>query len=270
MNADSADPSPWDRLKHFTRARIDLGRAGDSLPTAALLDFQMAHARARDAVHGAVDWARISAALAPLETIRLSSAAPERAVFLRRPDLGRTLAAGEAEKLPSGPYDLVFIIGDGLSAAACDCYAAATVRASLPKLEGLTVAPIVLARGARVALSDPIGAALRARLAIMLIGERPGLSTADSLGAYLTFAPQPGRRNSERNCLSNIHGHGLAPEQAAVKVAWLAREALRLRLTGVTLKEAAPVDALVTSKAGGALAPASITSSPANIVLKRT
>jgi ethanolamine ammonia-lyase small subunit len=136
----------------------------------------------------------------------------------------------------------------------------------LPKLEGLNVAPIVPARGARVALSDPIGAALRARLAIMLIGERPGLSTADSLGAYLTFAPQPGRRDSERNYLSNIHAHGLTPEQAAVKIAWLAREALRLRLTGVTLKEAAPVDALVASKSDGAATP----SSPANVVLKRT
>jgi ethanolamine ammonia-lyase small subunit len=253
LDADSAATSPWDRLKHFTPARIGLGRAGDSLPTAALLDFQMAHARARDAVHGAVNWPRMGAALAPLETILLSSGAPERAAFLRRPDLGRTLASGEMEKLPSGPYDIVFIIGDGLSAAACDSYAAATVRASLLRLEGLTVAPIVLARGARVALSDPTGAALQARLAIMLIGERPGLSTADSLGAYLTFSPQPGRRNSERNCLSNIHAHGLTPEQAAVKIAWLARAALRLGLTGVNLKEAAPEDTLIASEASGAL-----------------
>ena len=241
------ETSPWDRLKPFTRARIGLGRAGDSLPTSALLDFQMAHAKARDAVHGAVDWPRIAAALAPCETVLLSSAAPERALYLRRPDLGRVLAAGEAEKLPSGPYDLVFIIGDGLSAAACDAYAAATVLATLPKLQGLSIGPVVLAHGARVALSDPIGAALRARLAVMLIGERPGLSAADSLGAYLTFSPTPGRRDSERNCVSNIHAHGLAPDLAATKIAWLAHEALRLGLTGVTLKEAAPEEKLVES-----------------------
>ena len=247
-----SETNPWDRLKHFTRARIGLGRAGDSLPTAAQLDFQMAHAKARDAVHGAVDWPRMAAALAPLETILISSAAPERATYLRRPDLGRTLAPGEAEKLPSGPYDLVFIIGDGLSAAACYAHAAATVRATLLKLQGLNIGPIVLARGARVALSDPIGAAMGARLAIMLIGERPGLSTADSLGAYLTFSPRPGRRDSERNCLSNIHAHGLTPEQAATKLAWLAREALRLGLTGVTLKEAAPEEPLVTQQSAAA------------------
>jgi ethanolamine ammonia-lyase small subunit len=238
------DTSPWLRLRQFTRARIGLGRAGDSLPTRALLDFQMAHALARDAVHGAVDWPRLAADLAPLETIAICSAATERATYLRRPDLGRSLAPGEADKLPAGPWDVVLIIGDGLSASACDAHAAAVVKALIPRLQGLSVGPVVLASGARVALTDPIGAAMRARLAVMLIGERPGLSSADSLGAYLTFSPAPGRRDSERNCLSNIHAHGLSPDEAAAKIAWLAREALRLGLTGVALKEAAPDAAL--------------------------
>jgi ethanolamine ammonia-lyase small subunit len=236
--------SPWDRLKTLTRARIGLGRAGDSLPTQALLDFQMAHARARDAVHGAVDWRALAGALAPSPTLEIASAATDRTTYLRRPDLGRVLADGEGDKLPNGPFDIVFIVGDGLSASACDAHAAATAKAALALLDGFSIGPVVLARGARVALSDPIGAAMGARLAIMLIGERPGLSSADSLGAYLTFAPAPGLRDSARNCISNIHAHGLRPERAAVKIAWLAREALRLRLTGVDLKEAAPDDLL--------------------------
>jgi ethanolamine ammonia-lyase small subunit len=235
------DSSPWAHLRQFTRARIGLGRAGDGLPTRALLDFQMAHALARDAVHGLVDWRKLEKELAPLATIDVTSKAGERATYLRRPDLGRLLADGEAERLPQGPVDIVMIIGDGLSAAACDAHAAAVVKALAPRLNGLTLGPIVLAHGARVALSDPIGAAMGARLAVMLIGERPGLSSADSLGAYLTFAPAPGRRDSERNCLSNIHAHGLAPTDAAAKIAWLAREALRIGLTGVGLKEAAPI-----------------------------
>ena len=244
------DTSPWLRLRQFTRARIGLGRAGDSLPTRALLDFQMAHALARDAVHGAVDWPRLAADLAPLETIAICSAATEHATYLRRPDLGRMLAPGEAEKLSAGPFDVVLIIGDCLSARACDAHAAAVVKALIPRLHGLSVDPVVLARGARVALTDPIGAAIGARLAVMLIGERPGLSSADSLGAYLTFAPVPGRRDSERNCLSNIHAHGLSRVDAAAKIAWLACKALRLGLTGVALKEAAPGAALAGTRPG--------------------
>lgn len=245
--------TPFDPLKRFTRARIALGRAGDGLPTPALLDFTMAHALARDAIHGTVDWPAIEHALAPLQTVSVASAAPQKDVYLRRPDLGRTLAQGEAQKLPQGPFDIALVIGDGLSADACMAYAAETVQATLPLLEEFSVAPIVLAKGARVALSDPIGAALHASLVIMLIGERPGLTTADSLGAYLTFAPRSGRQDSERNCISNIHAHGLAPALAAQKIAWLAREALRLRLTGVELKEAAPDGLLPETPASPAL-----------------
>lgn len=230
----------FDTLKRFTRARIALGRAGDGVPTQALLDFTLAHALARDAIQSEVDWAALQAALAPLPAHSVSSAAKDKHTYLRRPDLGRVLAEGENERLPQGPFDIVFVVGDGLSAAACMAYAAETVHAAQTLLHNFSIAPIVLARGARVALSDPIGAAMNASLVIMLIGERPGLTTADSLGAYLTFAPRTGRKDSERNCISNIHAHGLPPHMAAQKIAWLAREALRLKLTGVDLKEAAP------------------------------
>ena len=241
------DDAHWTRLKSLTRARIGLGRIGDALPTAALLNFQLAHAQARDAVHGRVDWDVLAAEI-PLPTLQVASAASDRGVYLRRPDLGRILAEGEESLLPAGPFDIVFIIGDGLSAAACAAHAATTLNASLSHLSGFTVGPVILARGARVALSDPIGARMNARLAIMLIGERPGLSSADSLGAYLTFAPAPGRRDSERNCLSNIHAHGLLPTEAGAKIGWLAREALRRRLTGIGLKEAAPTDRLIDQR----------------------
>lgn len=235
--------SPFDPLKRFTRARIALGRAGDGLPTDKALEFSMAHALARDAIHGTVEWDFIIKALAPLKTITVKSAATSKDIYLRRPDLGRQLAVGEEANLPNGPFDLAFVIGDGLSADAVMAYAAETVQESRALLKDFSIAPIILAQGARVALSDPIGAAMQAQLVVMLIGERPGLTTADSLGAYLTFAPRPGRQDSERNCISNIHAHGLSPQLAAQKIAWLAREALRLRLTGVDLKEAAP-DAL--------------------------
>ena len=245
--------SPFDRLRNLTRARIGLGRAGDGLPTQALLDFTMAHALARDAVQSAVSWPSIQEALQPLATISVKSATENKTHYLRRPDLGRVLAAGEAQKLPPGPFDLVFVIGDGLSAEACMAHAAETVQATLALLKDFSIGPVILAQGARVALSDPIGEAMQAQLAIMLIGERPGLTSADSLGAYLTFAPRSGRQDSERNCISNIHAHGLPPHLAAGKIAWLVREALRLKLTGVDLKEAAP-DVLPPSSAAPRIA----------------
>ena len=140
----------WERLRRLTRARIGLGRAGDGLPTKALLDFQMAHAAARDAVHGAADFDAIAADLAPREVIRLTSATPDRPTYLRRPDLGRRLAEGEVEKLPAGPFDVVFVVADGLSAAAVDANAAATLEATARRLADLSIGPVVLARQARV------------------------------------------------------------------------------------------------------------------------
>ena len=230
----------WRELRRTTRARIGLGRAGDGLPTRELLAFQMAHAEARDAVHGRVDFGAVAAALPDRATIRVASAAPDRATHLRRPDLGRRLAAGEAERLPKGDFDVVFVIAEGLSSAAVEAHAAATVAATLERLDDLTIGPIVLATQGRVALGDDVGAAMGARLVVVVLGERPGLTAADSLGIYLTFAPGPGRVDSERNCISNVHGDGTSPEAAAVKLAWLVRRSLALGLSGIELKEDAP------------------------------
>lgn len=231
-------------LRARTHARVALGRAGDGLPTAALLDFQMAHAKARDAVHGQVDFARLAASMAPRDAICVRSAARDRNIYLRRPDLGRQLAEGERAHLPAGPFDVVFVAADGLSSVAVETYAAHVIAATAQQLGGLSIGPVVLAAQGRVAIGDEIAACMGASLVITLIGERPGLSSADSLGAYLTFSARPGARDHQRNCISNIHAHGLAPDVAAGKIAWLAREALRLKLTGVALKEAAPAHAL--------------------------
>ncbi|GGD07246.1 ethanolamine ammonia-lyase subunit EutC [Aureimonas glaciei] len=234
-------PHPIAALRRFTAARIGLGRHGAGLPTAAHLDFAEAHARARDAVHAGFDVDAIAAALeaAGQAPLRVSSAAPDRALYLRRPDLGRQLDPASLPLLPAGGApDLVVVIGDGLSAHAAHCYGAETALAILALLpRAWTIAPPVLATGARVGLSDPIGAAMGARLVLMLIGERPGLSAADSLGAYLTFAPRPGRTDADRNCVSNIRDGGLAPAFAAVKIAGLLMRAHALGLSGVQLKD---------------------------------
>jgi ethanolamine ammonia-lyase small subunit len=229
----------WAALRAATPARIGLGRNGAGLPTGANLDFQFAHARARDAVHSGLDVDALAAELSPFEVIRVTSAAPDRASYLRRPDLGRKLWAGEADKLNARtPCDVAFVIADGLSSAAVQSHAAAVVHAASAKLEGLTFGPIVVATQARVAIGDEIGAALGARLVVLLVGERPGLTVADSLGAYLTYGPRPGLKDSARNCLSNIHGKGgMSYDQAATKIAWLTREALKRGLTGTGLKE---------------------------------
>lgn len=228
---------PWARFRAATRARIGLGRSGDGLPTPALLDFQEAHARARDAVHGAVDFAALADRFPGRDVLTLRSAAADRATYLRRPDLGRRLDDAYRPLLDKGDYDIAFVIADGLSAAAVTDHAAALVNACLALLPGWRVAPIVLARQGRVALGDDIGAALGARMVAVLIGERPGLSVANSLGAYLTWEPRPGRRDSERNCISNIHADGLDIDGAAKRLTGLMAEARRLRATGITLKE---------------------------------
>ncbi|BDA82883.1 ethanolamine ammonia-lyase light chain [Aureimonas sp. SA4125] len=234
-------PHPIAALRRFTAARIGLGRHGAGLPTAASLDFAEAHARARDAVHAAFDVDAISARLeaAGLDPLRVSSAAPGRALYLRRPDLGRQLDPASVPLLPMGTApDLVLVIGDGLSAHAVNSYGAETALAILALLpRAWRIAPPVLATGARVALSDPIGERLGARLALMLIGERPGLSAADSLGAYLTFGPRAGRTDADRNCVSNIRAGGLTPALAAVKIAGLLMRAHALGLSGVSLKD---------------------------------
>jgi ethanolamine ammonia-lyase small subunit len=249
-----APADPYAALRAATPARIGLGRSGDSLPTRAVLDFQLAHARARDAVHGALDAPALAQALAPLPTVLAQSQVNERSIYLRRPDLGRRLDAPSRRALEvlRGAPDVVFVVADGLSAAAVQAQAAALIAVCLPGLNGLKIGPVVIATFARVALGDEIGALLGARICAVLIGERPGLSVADSLGVYLTYDPRPGRRDSERNCLSNIHGKGgLSIEQAAAKLVWLLREALNRGLTGVELKEETPQTVLAPGAIGG-------------------
>lgn len=236
---------PWHALRRLTAARIALGRVGDGLPTEHLLDFQMAHAQARDSVHMAFDSDAVAAALAdlPQPVVTVHSAAPDRITYLQRPDLGRALAEDDAARLTplAGDHDVVFVLADGLSARAVHDHGAATLRATLARLDDTwRIGPVVLAHQARVAIGDPVGAALGAALTVVLIGERPGLSSADSLGAYLTWGPQAGRTNADRNCISNIRPEGLPPEAAAHKVAYLMREARHLKLSGVRLKDDAP------------------------------
>ncbi|WP_374574537.1 ethanolamine ammonia-lyase subunit EutC [Phenylobacterium sp.] len=247
----SLPPDPWSRLRALTPARIALGRAGASLPTTAVLDFAFSHARARDAVHAPFDAEAVARQVEALglSTLIVDSAAPDRAVYLRRPDLGRRLSDESARRLAGrgkGAFDIAIVVADGLSSTAVHAHAAPLIAALKPaaEAEGRRLAPVVVARQARVALGDEVGAALGARLVLLLVGERPGLSSPDSLGAYVTFAPRAGRTDAERNCVSNIRAEGLSYEAAAFKIAWLARQALRLGLTGVSLKDESDLEAL--------------------------
>jgi len=235
-------------LRHLTPARVGLGRSGASLPTQALLDFALDHARARDAVHAPFDAASIVAGLEALglRAIQVASRAQTRPEYLKRPDLGRRLDASSQGSLGRGPdqrCDLAIVIGDGLSPAAVNLHTLELLRRLLARLDAIAVGPIAVASGARVALGDEIGALLRARMVAVLIGERPGLSAPDSLGAYLTFAPAPGRADAERNCVSNIHSSGLGYDEAAFRIAWLVREGLARQLTGVALKDESALQA---------------------------
>src|SRR5215210_6569797 len=221
----AADPAtggardPWAKLRAATRARIGLGLAGDSLALREVLDLQLAHALARDAVRAVLDDAALEAALHPHPTLRVRSAAPDRGTYLRRPDLGRRLDPACRDLLTPGGFDAAFVLADGLSATAVRRHAPAVFHACLARLGGWSVAPAVIAVQGRVALGDEIGERLGARLVAVLVGERPGLSVPDSLGIYLTYAPRIGRRDSERNCISNIHAAGgLDPEAAAAKL----------------------------------------------------
>lgn len=228
---------PWEALRLATRARIGLGRAGDAMKIADVLDFQFAHAKARDAVHTKLNVEALRAALPG--AIHVHSEVEGREMYLRRPDLGRRLHPNCLDLLPRGDYDAVFVIGDGLSATAVMQNAVPMVEAAMKRLSGFKIAPPVIATQARVALGDDIGEACGAKLCAVLIGERPGLTVSDSLGIYLTYNPKRGTKDSERNCISNIHAHGgLSYNAAADMLAWLMREALRRGLTGVGLKEA--------------------------------
>jgi ethanolamine ammonia-lyase small subunit len=224
----------WDELRALTAARIALGRAGHSLPTKELLAFQLAHAKARDAVYARLDVSILTSS----ERLILKSAAQDRATYLRRPDLGRRLSADSRSKLKHGDYEAVIIIADGLSATAINRNASPLAEALLGKLEDWKIAPICFVEQARVAIGDEIGELLDAKLTVMLIGERPGLSSPDSLGVYLTWSPRVGLTDAARNCISNIRDEGLLPAVAAIRITALMNAARTQELTGVRLKTA--------------------------------
>lgn len=241
-------PTPLDmvsKLRAATPARIFLPRVGAGLATRATLEFQLAHAEARDAVEERLDIETLFEELTArgLAAVRVRSAARDRRSFLLRPDLGRQLDDESRERLKdsAGDYDLAFIIAEGLSARAIARHALPLLDKTLHSLKqpSWKVAPIVLAEQGRVALGDDIGEILGARLAAVFIGERPGLSSPDSLGVYLTYAPRVGRTDAERNCLSNIRPQGLSYADAARKLLYLCREARQRQLTGVELKDEA-------------------------------
>jgi ethanolamine ammonia-lyase small subunit len=225
-------------LRSFTPARVGLGRTGHSLPTAELLRFQLDHARARDAVYEALDPGGLG-----LPHILLRSAATDRATYLRRPDMGRTLSAESRGRIERGSYDAAIVLVDGLSARAIHRHAAPLLAELTPRLEeeGWRLAPLTVVIEGRVAIGDEIGELLGARLVAVLIGERPGLSSPDSLGIYLTWNPRPGRTDAERNCISNVRTEGITYGVAAHKLHFLMREARARKLTGVGLKEDAPL-----------------------------
>jgi ethanolamine ammonia-lyase small subunit len=236
---------PWHALRRFTAARIALGRAGASLPTEALLAFNLSHAQARDAVHTPLDTAALKGELDSrgFDSIEVSSAAQSREQYLRRPDLGRVLdprsaerVAGHARALESRP-DLVFVIADGLSSSAAALHALPLIDRTLARLPGWQVGPVVVATQARVAIGDPIGELMQAGMVAVLIGERPGLSSPASLGVYLTYRPAVGRSDAERNCISNVRPEGLDYDAAAFKLAHLLEAARARKLTGVGLKD---------------------------------
>jgi len=243
MTKDPVTPSPWGEWRSVTPARLALGRVGAGMPTEEVLRFGWAHAMARDAVHAALDVPALQAALHAQgwSTAQVRSRAPDRVTYLRRPDLGRVLDPHESAKLRamntlSG--NICVVIGDGLSSLAVERHAAPLLAALRPLLaDELEQVPVVIATQARVALADEVADALRAKLSIMLIGERPGLSSPDSLGIYITHAPFKGRSDAERNCISNVRPEGLDYAAAALKLAWLVREAIRRGLTGVDLKD---------------------------------
>ncbi|MGB8398244.1 ethanolamine ammonia-lyase subunit EutC [Bradyrhizobium sp.] len=237
-------PRSLERLRELTPARVGLGRAGISLPTEALLGFALDHARARDAVHAAFDVAGLASGLTAfaMPPVQVASQARNRRDYLRRPDLGRMLDPRSRRLLESRggiAGQLAIVIGDGLSPTAVNLHAAELLRHLIPRLaaDGIETGTLVIASGARVALGDEIGAILAARMLVMLIGERPGLSAPDSLGCYLTFAPRIGLADAARNCVSNIHGAGLRYDEAAFRIAWLIRAGLARQLTGVALKD---------------------------------
>jgi ethanolamine ammonia-lyase small subunit len=245
-------PDPWQALRQLTAARIALGHSGVSQPTSAQLDFQLAHARARDAVHLALDTETLSRAIETAwpeagPCMVLHSAAADRNVYLQRPDLGRrlapearaVLAAARDPSTGERPCDVAFVIADGLSALAVAQNAAPFLQLLRPRLlaQGWAIAPPCIVVQGRVAVGDEVGELLGARIVVVLIGERPGLSSPDSMGLYITWAPAVGLTDERRNCISNVRPAGLRYEEAVQRLHYLLSEARRRGLTGVGLKD---------------------------------
>ena len=245
----------WVALRRFTQARIALGRAGHAVPTQVMLDFQLAHAQARDAVH--YSWAIDAFAGQVLglgeEVLILDTPVVSRDEYLRRPDLGRVLTEGSGTRLRNfndGEVDVALIVTNGLSSTAVERHGIPLLQAIVNsyRTRQFRIAPVFLVANGRVALSDAIGSVIAARVAVIVVGERPGLSAADSLGIYLTFAPQPGTTDAERNCISNIRPpEGLSYEAAAAKLLYLTGEAMRRGISGVALKD--EMDGLLSEEA---------------------
>ncbi len=250
-------PDPWQQLQSLTRARVALGRAGVSLPTREVLRFGTAHAQARDAVHTALDVDLLAGELQAdgFKTLAVRSQAADRATYLRRPDYGRRLAPACGGQLvengknhwPARPR-LAIVVADGLSSLATSSHTRAFLAALRAHIPDLTEQPLVIATQARVALGDEIGHALGAEQVVVLIGERPGLSSPDSLGLYLTAAPRPGLTDAQRNCISNVRPEGLPYAEAARKLAFLIDGARRLGRTGVDLKDDSDAPALAPAE----------------------
>ena len=241
-----ARPSSAPRLHLFTPARVGLGRTGVSLQTRDVLGFQLAHAQARDAVHARLEYANLAAAIGAIiqqpPVIRLRSAAPDRAAYLQRPDLGRMLDESSRAilaRIEQVERELVLIVADGLSALAVERHVPGLLAELLPSLVDWRIAPLCIVEQGRVAIGDEIGSLLRAQLSVILIGERPGLSSPDSLGVYITWQPRPGRSDAERNCISNIRAEGLSYGDAAGQIMNCLTAARRHQLTGTALAEAA-------------------------------
>lgn len=243
MAARPHSADPWALLRKFTQARIGLGNVGDSLPTRPWLEFQLAHAQARDAVHLAFEAEDLAGQIRKRgwQAIVVSSGARDRTEYLKRPDLGRRLQKGAQRSLPDTGtrHDIAVIIADGLSAMAVHRHALPLLEVVLPGLteQGLSIAPLVLVQQGRVAIGDEIAALLSAQIAILLIGERPGLSSPDSLGVYMTYNPKPGCTDADRNCISNIRPQGLGYELAGRKLLYLVAESAHRKLSGVQLKD---------------------------------
>ena len=237
-------PDSWESLKIFTRARIALGRTGVATPLKEVLDFKMCHAHARDAIYSVLELNELEERLQQFHSsvIIVASQAGDRSVYLQRPDYGRNLDKSSTNNLKnesSYSVDVSITIADGLSATAINKHAVPILKKLIPLLKQsvLTIAPIVVAQQARVAIADEIGSLLNAKLSLILIGERPGLSSPDSMGAYITYDPSPGTTDESRNCVSNIRQEGLSYDLAAAKITKLINASLQLKLSGILLKD---------------------------------